>query len=105
MAGPINSILHSKYEGETRIHKHKLILKLAYDVLFYLFITVLSYLLFVNEYWFPSMVGGCGSCSNLYKDYPNWPEGSADKLEMYFLIQLGIHVFSVFEMIVIKRKT
>lgn len=24
---------------------------------------------------------------------------------MYFMIQLGVHVFSVFEMIVIKRKT
>ena len=41
----------------------------------------------------------------IFKDYPNWPEDSRFKLELYFMIQLGIHFFSLFEMIVIKRKT
>lgn len=65
----------------------------------------MAYAMFRGDYWFPSMVGGCGSCSQIYKDYPNWPAGSRSKLEMYFMIQLGIHFFSLFEMVVMKRKT
>ena len=61
--------------------------------------------MFRNEYWFPSIVGGCGSCSEIYKEYPDWPTNKRTELEIFFMIQLGVHVFSVFEMAVIKRKT
>lgn len=80
MRNKIESIVHSKYEGEERIHKHRSMMKLSFDSIFYTFVTILAYVLFRNEYWFPTMVGGCGSCSMLYKDYPNWPAGSSSKL-------------------------
>ena len=53
------------------------------------------------------MIGGSGSCSNTYENFPNWPEneGTRLKIEIYYMIQLGIHFFSLFEMVVIKRKT
>jgi ceramide synthetase len=105
MRSRIETILHAKYEGEERIYKLNSVTKLSLDSIFYSFTTILAYALFRNEYWFPSIVGGCGACGQIYKEYPNWPTDSAAKLEMYFMIQLGVHVFSVFEMIVIKRKT
>lgn len=55
-------------------------MKLSFDSIFYTFVTALAYILFRNDYWFPSMVGGCGSCSMIYKDYPNWPAASSSKL-------------------------
>jgi hypothetical protein len=67
--------------------------------------TALGYVLFRNEYWFPGMVGGAGECSQIYRDYPNWPADGRFKLELYYMIQLGIHFFSLFEMVIIKRKT
>jgi ceramide synthetase len=104
MKGVVERVLHSKYEGEERIYKVNSVLKLSLDSVFYSFTTVLAYILFRDEYWFPSIVGGCGECAQIYRDYPNWPTNTAN-LEMYFMIQLGVHIFSVFEMIVIKRKT
>jgi ceramide synthetase len=101
----LESILHSKYEGEERIYKLNSIIKLSLDSVFYASTTVFAYYLFRDQYWFPSIVGGCGQCGQIYKEYPDWPKGSASKLEMYFMIQLGVHLYSVFEMIVIKRKT
>jgi len=41
----------------------------------------------------------------MYQDYPDWPKQKRIELEIYFLFQLGVHAFSVFEMAVIKRKT
>jgi hypothetical protein len=105
MQNRIESILLPKYIGEERVRKLRVCLKLSNDTIFYTFVTVLAYVLFRNEYWFPTMVGGCGSCDKVYKDFPNWPSTSRYELEMYFMIQLGIHTFSLFEMIVIKRKT
>lgn len=74
MKNLINSIVHPKYEGEMRERKTKYVLKLSYDCMFYSFTTIVSYLFFREEYWFPAVVGGCGDCSKLYKDYPNWPQ-------------------------------
>jgi ceramide synthetase len=67
MKGRIESIIHSKYEGEERAHKTTFVLKLSFDTIFYTSVTVFAYLLFRQEYWFPSMAGGCGSCSQIYK--------------------------------------
>lgn len=99
----MESIVNSKYEGEERIHKHRFILKLSFDTIFYTGCTIMAYVLFRNSYWFPSLVGGCGSCSQIYRDFPNWPAASKTSLEMYFMVQLGIHFFSFFEMIIMKR--
>lgn len=94
-----------KYEGEEREKKTKYVLKLSYDACFYSFTTIAAYIFFREEYWFPSIIGGCGECSKLYQDYPDWPKQKRTELEIYFLFQLGVHAFSVFEMMVIKRKT
>ena len=87
------------------MHKTRSLLKLSFDAVFYSCVTIFAYTLFRKEYWFPSMAGGCGSCSQIYKEYPSWPVDSRAHLEMYFMIQLGIHFFSLFEVAVLKRKT
>lgn len=66
--------------------------------------TSLAYYLFRREPWFPSIVGGEGKCTSLYDHYPNWPVEKRTELEVFFMIQLGVHVLSVFEMVVIKRQ-
>jgi hypothetical protein len=53
--------------------KTKAVAKLFYDTIFYIFTTVSVYLVFRDEDWFPSMIGGSGQCSNLYNNYPDWP--------------------------------
>lgn len=101
----IGGLVSTKYEGETRQIKIKSVTKLLFDTFFYLTTAFLAYYLFSGEPWFPAMVGGHGKCTNIYDHYPNWPEAKRTELEIFFMIQLGVHVFSVFEMIVIKRKS
>lgn len=103
MRGPIKKIIDPSYNTETMEKKVKFMLKLSYDTIFYSATTVTSYLTFRNEYWFPSSVGGCGACSNLYREYPNWPADSNTSVEIYFCFQLGVHIFSVFELVVFKK--
>ena len=100
----IANILHPKFSGSQRQYKLYSVKKLSLDGIFYSSCTILAYSLFRQEYWFPSIAGGCGACGSLYKDYPDWPLGDVrGKMEMYFNMQMGVHIFSVFEMIVIKR--
>ena len=48
------------------------------------------------------MAGG-GACSDIYREYPNWPLAKKTELEIYYSFQLGAHIFSVFELAVFKR--
>ena len=64
----LESILHPKYEGEERIYKLNSIVKLSLDSVFYASTTVFAYYLFREQYWFPSIVGGCGQCGQIYKE-------------------------------------
>lgn len=56
----MESIVHSKYVGEERIYKTMVVKKLSFDSVFYSATTILAYVLFREEYWFPSIVGGKG---------------------------------------------
>lgn len=105
MRNKMDSILNAKYIGEERVYKLNSVMKLSLDSVFYTFTSLLAFVLFREEYWFPTLVGGSGKCEKMYKEYPNWPSDKRPELEMFFMIQLGVHIFSVFEMIVIKRKT
>lgn len=67
MAKPIEQILNPNYDIDTKEKKLQFMLKLGYDTMFYLIATAASYLTFRNEYWFPTAVGGCGACSQIYK--------------------------------------
>ena len=51
------------------------------------------------------MIGGGAKCTAIYLNYPDWPVQKRTELEVFFMIQLGVHVLSVFEMVVIKRKS
>lgn len=78
---------------------------MSYDSIFYLFTSTVSFYLFREEPWFPDWVGGSGKCQNSYMDYPSLPSSKQDTIEIFYYLQLGVHLFSVFEMMVIKRKT
>jgi hypothetical protein len=80
MRNTIDGILHVKYSGPEREYKLKALLKFSIDTVFYSCMTFMAYYLFRDEYWFPWPLGGNGSCSDLYKEYPNWPSASASKL-------------------------
>lgn len=80
-------------------------LKLSYDSVFYLICSAISFYLFSSQPWFPNWVGGKGTCQNTYLAYPSIPVRNKNELEIFYCLQLGVHVFSVFEMMVIKRKT
>jgi hypothetical protein len=55
-------------------------LKLSYDTLFYTIATTAVYLTFREEHWFPTAVGGCGACSQIYREYPNWPKTKRNEM-------------------------
>ena len=74
MKQKIYQVINDRYQGEERDRKTKYVLKLSYDACFYTFTTVVAYVFFRQEYWFPSVIGGCGECSKIYQDYPDWPK-------------------------------
>ena len=80
-------------------------LKLTYDTFFYLFTAGTAFVLFRDQSWFPGWVGGKGSCQNIYREFPDIPQDKRVEMELFYAFQLGVHIFSVFEMVVIKRKT
>jgi len=97
--GIMSKALSEKQESEEdREYRLKSLKKLSFDVLFYVGITVWAYYLFRNEYWFPGMAGGKGECGAIYSEYPNWPSNAeaASNMEHYFMVQMGIHLFSLF---------
>lgn len=98
-------VLMEKYEGESRRLKLESVLKLSYDSLFYLCTSAVAFVLFRQEPWFPNWVGGSGKCENIFMNYPAIPSAKKSELEMFYALQLGVHLFSVFEMVALKRKT
>ena len=103
MRNMIQKILNPKYEGEERLRKIEMLLKLSYDTIFYTTSTVICYSIFSSEYWFPTATGGQGACSRIYEEYPNWPSTMRNELEIYFMFHLGVHLFSIFELILVRR--
>lgn len=73
--------------------------KLSFDSIFYACISLYCYFAFRQEYWFPQSAGGEGSCNLIYRDYPDWPASRRSEMEAYFCFQLGVHVFSLVELI------
>ena len=80
-----------------------MLLKLSYDTIFYTISTVICYSIFSSEYWFPTAAGGSGACSRIYEEYPNWPSTMRNQLEIYFMFHLGVHLFSIFELVSVRR--
>ena len=101
----IKGLVNPKYQGWERDRKVEMLLKLSFDSFFYLVGTLYSFYYFRQESWFPASVGGQGSCGNIYEDYPDWPTDLRPEIERYFCFQLGVHTFSVFELIAIRRST
>ena len=99
------SIVHAKYKGDEQEYRSKAIQKLSFDFMFFSCSSFLAYYWFYEEDWFPNYLGGRGYCYNIYKNYPNWPNSSiAPRLETFYMLQLGIHIFSIFESVAIRRK-
>lgn len=98
-------MLLPKYEGESRTLKAKGVAKLAFDTMFYFSTTLAAFLIFRKEPWFTGMIGGEGQCSRMYDHFPNWPNEKRSELEIFFMLQLGVHIFSVLELVVAKRHT
>lgn len=71
------------------------LLKLSYDMLFYGANSVITMYLFWEEGWFPSCIGGRGSCEGIFKDYPDWPPNKRPQMQAYYLFHLGVHFFSL----------
>lgn len=100
-----NRVLSDKFDGEVRKRKLQSLMKLSYDTVFYSTTSIGALFMFRGEPWFPVWLGGSGSCKNIYSSYPNIPPQNEHSILVFYSIQLGVHIFSVFEVIVIKRKT
>lgn len=100
----MGGLVKEKYQGEEKERKVDQLKKLSFDFLFYSAISVYGFLQFRDQYWFPEILGGQGKCIQIYQDYPNWPSEKRPQMESYFCFQLGVHLFSLFELIVVRRK-
>lgn len=66
--------LTMKYTGEERVNKCKQVQLKMYNVFLHTFYLVLGVCLFHDEEWMPTYLGGKSDCSNIFINYPNWPE-------------------------------
>lgn len=96
--------LNEKYTGPQRVFRAKKIVKWIYDTLYYSGTTIFALWAFRDSPWLPYVFGGQGQCSNLYKDYPQYPlPEMRNYLVMYHMVQFGNHIFSFLDLVIFKR--
>lgn len=76
-----------------------------YDFVFHLSTTIIILVLFRNEPWFPIWMGGSSTCNAPYDDYPRWSSDLNPEMEIFYLFQLGINLYHLFEILYFKRES
>ena len=101
----LSGILSPKVENEQdRAYRLNSLKKLTFDTIYYTCMTVITFRVFSKEHWFPTFIGGEGSCNQIYRHYPNWPNENDNKsnMEIYYMIQFGVHLYEIYEVLFIK---
>jgi hypothetical protein len=70
------------------------------DIVYYICSSILNFMLFKNEFFFPGYLGGPGECTDLYKYTPYVPHIPYGVL--YYQIQFGWHFHKLIDHVVYK---
>jgi ceramide synthetase len=97
----VYQIIDPKHKGPERVERTKKVSKWIYDTCYYGYMTFFVYHMMGDAYFLPPLLGGQGSCANLFIDYPALP--SVPQMQIYYLVQLGSHLCSVFEQLLLKK--
>jgi hypothetical protein len=49
------------------------------------------------------VLGGEGSCENIFKDYPMWPTHHSYFFEVFYQFQLGAYLYYAFDLLYLDR--
>jgi len=67
-----------------------------FDVLLHGVLTIVCFVIFKDENWFPSLLGGNVGCSHILDGYPNWHIASLFKLQMVMMVQFGFCIYTIY---------
>jgi len=85
---------------EERDERAKKYCKWVGSVVYYTLSTVIAFILFRDQFFFPVILGGDAQCSDIFFSYPNVPHIPYAKL--YYMAQFGNHLHTLLEHIIVK---
>ena len=88
--------------GKYRSKRSYTLVKWAYSVGYYLISSVTAYYLLKDTEYFPTWLGGSGSCMNQFLDAPNLPSATYP-MKLFYLFQLGKHASRLFSHMFIRQ--
>ena len=96
-------INETKYEGKSKEKRVFTLVKWAYSIFYYFFSSIIAFLLIKDTSFFPTWLGGSGSCLNLVSGAPALPEATYS-MKIFYLIQFGKHFSRLFSHMFIKAE-
>lgn len=96
-------LTEEKYEGKARAKRSYTLVKWAYSVVYYLIFSIAAVYLLKDTNYFPTWLGGSGSCSNQYFGAPHLPEATY-QMKIFYLLQFGKHASRLFSHMFIRQE-
>jgi hypothetical protein len=92
----------NKYVGKSKEKRAYTLVKWGYSIIYYFFSTIAAFLLIKDTTFFPSWLGGNGSCLNLINHSPAMPEAT-HSMKIFYLLQFGKHFSRLISHMFIKQ--
>lgn len=99
------NILQDKFVGEEREDRAERSAINAFKGLYYLFAVVMGYFVAKDANFFPPHLGGHGSMTSMFDDFPYQPFDTFPYIRIYLMIELGYHLFSLINHLASKPKS
>jgi ceramide synthetase len=77
--------------------------KWGYSILYYFLSSVSAFLLIKDTSFYPTWLGGSGTCFNIIRDAPALPEATQG-MKVFYLFQFGKHFSRLFSHMFIRRE-
>lgn len=103
MLGVAERMIVEEVSGEAREDVKRQFVKQIFDFLFHSGVSVGAVAMFGGTEWFPWVFGGGAECVDIFAAFPSWPRGSHQQMEGFVLFQLGVNLYLMLELTVLKR--
>jgi hypothetical protein len=95
--------LGNKYEGKARAKRAYTLVKWGYSLVYYLISSIAAIYILKDTSYFPTWLGGNGSCSNQYVNAPLLSEANYT-MKIFYLLQFGKHASRLFSHMFIRQE-
>lgn len=85
---------------EERAERAKKACKWIMCIMYYTTSTLVCYMLFKDQFFFPPMLGGSGSCPNIFMYQPEAPEIPYGQI--FYMVQFGCHLHTLIDHVIFK---